>query len=66
VCPEPWRRQVILIEQGPVLVHGPNEVVLSDGRSSGRAVSALCTCRRSRRYPCCDTSHRRRRAEAGR
>jgi CDGSH-type Zn-finger protein len=45
-----------------VLVHGPIEVVLADGRtvSSDRAVTALCTCRRSRRYPFCDTSHRRR------
>jgi CDGSH-type Zn-finger protein len=56
------RRQVMLTEEGPVLVHGPIEVVLPDGRivSSDRAVSALCTCRRSRRYPFCDTSHRRR------
>jgi CDGSH-type Zn-finger protein len=48
--------------EGPVLVHGPIEVVLPDGQTvnSDRAVSALCTCRRSRRYPLCDTSHRRR------
>ena len=25
-----------------------------------RAVTALCTCRRSRRFPFCDTSHRNR------
>lgn len=47
---------------GPALVEGPVEVVLPDGsvRESGRPVVALCLCRRSRRYPFCDTSHRRR------
>jgi hypothetical protein len=45
MCPEPRRRQVMLTEEGPVLVHGPVEVVLADGRrvSPDRAVSALCT-----------------------
>lgn len=62
MCPEPLRRRVMLTEEGPVLMHGPIEVVLPDGRivSSDRAVSALCTCRRSSCYPFCDTSHRRR------
>jgi CDGSH-type Zn-finger protein len=62
VCVELVRRQVALTDDGPVLVHGPIEVALPDGRrvSSDRAVTALCTCRRSRRYPFCDTSHRRR------
>jgi CDGSH-type Zn-finger protein len=62
MCADPIRRRVVLTGEGPVLVHGPIEVVLPDGRtmSSNRAVSALCTCRRSRRYPFCDTSHRRR------
>jgi CDGSH-type Zn-finger protein len=61
VCAEPIRRQVALTDDGPVLVHGRIEVVLPDGGrvSSDRAVTALCTCRRSRRYPFCDTSHRR-------
>ncbi|MFI5534006.1 CDGSH iron-sulfur domain-containing protein [Kitasatospora sp. NPDC051853] len=47
---------------GPVLVEGPVEVVLPDGTVvvSERPVVALCLCRRSRRYPFCDTSHRRR------
>jgi CDGSH-type Zn-finger protein len=59
---EPVRRQVTVTDEGPVLVHGPIEIVLADGRKviSDRAVTALCTCRRSRRYPFCDTSHRRR------
>jgi CDGSH-type Zn-finger protein len=59
---EPVRRHVTVTDEGPVLVHGPIEIVLTDGRRviSDRAVTALCTCRRSRRYPFCDTSHRRR------
>lgn len=49
--------------QGPVLVEGPVEIVLPDGTvvCSDRPVVALCVCRRSRRYPFCDTSHRRHR-----
>lgn len=55
-------RQVIVTEDGPVLVSGPVEVVLPDGTRvrSDRPVTALCVCRRSRRQPFCDTSHRRR------
>jgi CDGSH-type Zn-finger protein len=62
MCAKSIRTQVMLAEEGPVLVQGPIEILFSDGRkvSSDRAVSALCTCRRSRRYPFCDTSHRRR------
>ncbi|GAA3309290.1 CDGSH iron-sulfur domain-containing protein [Streptomyces cinereospinus] len=46
----------------PLLVEGPVEVELEDGTtvSSDRFRVALCTCRRSRRYPWCDTSHRDR------
>jgi CDGSH-type Zn-finger protein len=45
-----------------MLVEGPVEVELEDGTtvSSDRFRVALCTCRRSRRYPWCDTSHRAR------
>ncbi|GAA0448908.1 CDGSH iron-sulfur domain-containing protein [Streptomyces sp. NPDC046215] len=48
---------------GPVLVEGPVEVVLDDGTvaRSDRPVVAVCTCRRSKIYPWCDTSHRGRR-----
>ncbi|MGW7257237.1 CDGSH iron-sulfur domain-containing protein [Streptomyces sp. NPDC054834] len=48
--------------RGPILVDGPVEVELEDGTtvSSDRFRVALCTCRRSRCYPWCDTSHRRR------
>lgn len=54
--------EVVLTDEGPILVSGPIEVVLPDGRRvrSDRPVSALCTCRRSRRQPFCDTSHRRK------
>lgn len=54
--------RVTLTDDGPVLVHGPVEVELPDGRRvrSERAVTALCTCRRTRRPPFCDTSHRTR------
>jgi CDGSH-type Zn-finger protein len=47
---------------GPILMEGPVEVELEDGTvvSSDRFRVALCTCRRSRRFPWCDTSHRRR------
>ncbi|MFD9220039.1 CDGSH iron-sulfur domain-containing protein [Streptomyces sp. NPDC060064] len=56
------RRRVTLTRDGPMLVEGPVEVVLEDGGTavSDRFTVALCTCRRSRTYPWCDTSHRRR------
>jgi CDGSH-type Zn-finger protein len=54
--------EVVLTDEGPLLVPGPVDVVLPDGRRvrSERPVTALCTCRRSRRKPFCDTSHRRK------
>ncbi|MFJ8622216.1 CDGSH iron-sulfur domain-containing protein [Kitasatospora sp. NPDC093550] len=54
--------RVVVVPGGPLLVEGPVEVVLPDGtvRLSERPVVALCACRRSRTYPFCDTSHRRR------
>lgn len=47
---------------GPLLVEGPVEVELEDGRvaRSDRFKVAICLCRRSRTYPWCDTSHRGR------
>jgi CDGSH-type Zn-finger protein len=56
------RRRVLVTREGPVLVEGPVEIVVDDGRSlvSDRAVVALCGCKRSRCYPFCDTSHRKR------
>jgi CDGSH-type Zn-finger protein len=54
--------QVFPTDEGPLLVSGPVDIVLPDGRRvrSERPVTALCTCRRSRRPPFCDTSHRRK------
>ncbi|MCX4717803.1 CDGSH iron-sulfur domain-containing protein [Streptomyces virginiae] len=53
-------RRVSVDPQGPVLIEGPVEIVLDDGTvaRSDRFVVAVCTCRRSRTYPWCDTSHR--------
>ncbi|MFF4855307.1 CDGSH iron-sulfur domain-containing protein [Streptomyces rubiginosohelvolus] len=55
-------RRVVVNREGPILVEGPVEVVGDDGTTtrSDRFVVAICTCRRSRAYPWCDTSHRRR------
>ncbi|MGW2262580.1 CDGSH iron-sulfur domain-containing protein [Streptomyces sp. NPDC004749] len=55
-------RRVTVRRTGPLLVEGPVEVVLEDGSvvCSRRFTVAICTCRRSRAYPWCDTSHRRR------
>ncbi|WP_232544684.1 CDGSH iron-sulfur domain-containing protein [Streptomyces buecherae] len=52
----------MVVPEGPLLVDGPVEVELDDGRVaySDRPQVALCVCRRSRSYPWCDTSHRRR------
>lgn len=52
--------EIILTDEGPMLVSGPVEIVLPDGRRvrSDRPVTALCVCKRSRRQPFCDTSHR--------
>lgn len=55
-------RRVTVDRDGPLLVEGPVEVVGDDGTVSvsSRFTVAICTCRRSRTYPWCDTSHRRR------
>ncbi len=54
--------RLTITADGPVLVQGPVEVVLPDGTTtlSQRPVTAVCVCGNSRRYPICDTSHRRR------
>ncbi|MGI8627279.1 MAG: CDGSH iron-sulfur domain-containing protein, partial [Geodermatophilaceae bacterium] len=53
-------REIIVTDDGPLLVSGPVEIVLPDGSrvKSDRPVTALCVCKRSRRQPFCDTSHR--------
>ncbi|GGZ72780.1 CDGSH iron-sulfur domain-containing protein [Streptomyces subrutilus] len=59
-------RRVSVDPQGPVLIEGPVEIVLDDGTvaRSDRFTVAICTCRRSRTYPWCDTSHRPRERSA--
>jgi CDGSH-type Zn-finger protein len=56
------RRRVRVVPSGPVLVEGPVELTGTDGETvvADRFVVAVCVCRRSKRYPLCDTSHRRR------
>ncbi|MDX2820729.1 CDGSH iron-sulfur domain-containing protein [Streptomyces ipomoeae] len=60
-------RRVRVQRDGPLLVEGPVEVVGDDGEVtvSKRFTVALCTCRRTRTPPWCDTSHRRREERHG-
>ncbi|MGB9303557.1 MAG: CDGSH iron-sulfur domain-containing protein [Mycobacterium sp.] len=53
--------RVQVVPKGPVLVSGPVRIELPGGDvvESDRFMVAICTCRRSRQYPLCDTSHRR-------
>ncbi|MBB5939909.1 CDGSH iron-sulfur domain-containing protein [Streptomyces zagrosensis] len=54
--------RVVIAPDGPLLIEGPVEVEWGDGRiaRSDRPQVALCVCRRSRSFPWCDTSHRRK------
>ncbi|MFF0487859.1 CDGSH iron-sulfur domain-containing protein [Nocardia sp. NPDC004068] len=56
-------RRIVLTKDGPALIEGPVELVTEDGTvvTSDRFVVALCQCKRSKRFPLCDTSHRKRR-----
>ena len=62
------RTRVQVIPNGPVLVSGPVRIETLNGGvvESDRFMVAICTCRRSKNYPLCDTSHRRCRPERGR
>ncbi|MGW7384430.1 CDGSH iron-sulfur domain-containing protein [Streptomyces sp. NPDC054794] len=53
-------RRIRVQRNGPLLVEGPVEVVGENGEVtvSRRFTVAVCTCRRSRTPPWCDTSHR--------
>jgi CDGSH-type Zn-finger protein len=55
-------RTVKLIADGPILMRGPVRIELPNGAvvESDRFTVAICACRRSKTYPLCDTSHRRR------
>lgn len=53
-------RNVRIVPSGPVMVEGPVRIEMPDGSvvESDRFMVAICTCRRSKSYPLCDTSHR--------
>lgn len=56
-------RTVRLVQGGPIMIEGPVRIEMPDGNvvESDRFMVAVCMCKRSRTYPLCDTSHRRRR-----
>ena len=56
-------RLVRVVPCGPVMVQGPVRIEAFDGTvvESDRFMVAICACRKSKTYPLCDTSHRRRR-----
>lgn len=59
-------RTVRVVPNGPLMVQGPVRIEMPDGQviESDRFMVAVCTCRRSKDYPLCDTSHRcRKRAD---
>lgn len=55
-------RVVRVVPGGPMLVEGPVDVAAPGGVRvcSDRFMVAVCLCRRSKNYPMCDTSHRRK------
>lgn len=55
-------RLVRVVPGGPVMIEGPVHIEMPDGSvvDSDRFMVAVCACRRSKNYPLCDTSHRRR------
>lgn len=55
-------RIVRVVPSGPVMVQGPVRIEMPDGSvvESDRFMVAICACRRSKNYPLCDTSHRKR------
>ena len=55
-------RTVRVVPSGPVMVQGPVRIEMPDGSvvESDRFMVAICACRRSKNYPLCDTSHRKR------
>lgn len=55
-------RLVRIVSGGPVMVQGPVRIEMPDGAvvESDRFMVAICMCRRSKTYPLCDTSHRRK------
>jgi CDGSH-type Zn-finger protein len=60
-------RLVRLVSGGPMMVQGPVRIEMPDGTvvESDRFMVAICMCKRSKTYPLCDTSHRRRMRAGG-
>jgi CDGSH-type Zn-finger protein len=57
-------RTVRIVPNGPILIEGPIEIHTENGTiKADRFTVAICTCRRTRNPPFCDTSHRRRQSE---
>lgn len=58
------RNRVRITDNGPMLMDGPVDILMPDGSvvHSERFVVALCLCKRSKNYPLCDASHRRKTA----
>ena len=58
-------RLLRVVRDGPLMVQGPVRIEMPDGRvvHSDRFMVAICRCLRSKTYPLCDTSHRRRQSE---
>ena len=56
------RRVVRVVAGGPLMVEGPLSIEMPDGRvvESDRFMVAICACKRSKNFPLCDTSHRRK------
>jgi CDGSH-type Zn-finger protein len=56
-------RLVRVVPNGPLMMQGPVRIEMPDGSvvESDRFMVAICACRKSKAYPLCDTSHRRRR-----
>ncbi len=56
------RRAVRVVAGGPIMVQGPVAIEMPDGSvvASDRFMVAICACKRSKTYPLCDTSHRKR------
>ena len=60
--PSSDRRVVRVVTGGPLMVEGPVSIEMPDGRvvDSDRFMVAICACKRSKNFPLCDTSHRRK------
>ncbi|WP_431238498.1 CDGSH iron-sulfur domain-containing protein [Mycolicibacterium aichiense] len=56
-------RVVRIVSGGPMMVQGPVRIEMPDSSvvECDRFMVAICMCKRSKTYPLCDTSHRRRR-----